>query len=64
MRRIVGPAIGVKASGGIRDLATLRAMVAAGATRIGTSAGVSIVREFGGERSASATVPPPGRPGY
>jgi deoxyribose-phosphate aldolase len=64
MRRIVGPAIGVKASGGIRDLEALRAMVAAGATRIGTSAGVSIVREFGGERSASGTVPPPARPGY
>jgi deoxyribose-phosphate aldolase len=45
MRRIVGPAMGVKAAGGIRDLATLEAMLAAGATRIGTSAGVAIVRE-------------------
>jgi deoxyribose-phosphate aldolase len=35
--------IGVKASGGIRDLATARAMIAAGATRLGTSSGVGIV---------------------
>jgi deoxyribose-phosphate aldolase len=39
--------IGVKASGGIRDLATARAMIAAGATRLGTSSGVGIVREAG-----------------
>jgi deoxyribose-phosphate aldolase len=53
MRRVVGPAIGIKAAGGIRDLATLEAMVAAGATRIGTSAGVKIVREASSVRSAS-----------
>jgi len=47
MRRVVGAAMGVKASGGVRDLASLRAMVAAGATRIGSSAGVAIVREAG-----------------
>jgi deoxyribose-phosphate aldolase len=45
IRRIVGPEMGIKAAGGIRDLATLEAMVAAGATRIGTSAGVKILRE-------------------
>jgi deoxyribose-phosphate aldolase len=45
MRRCVGPVMGVKASGGIRSLADLHRMVAAGATRIGTSAGVMIVRE-------------------
>jgi deoxyribose-phosphate aldolase len=45
MRRIVGPSMGVKASAGIRTLAALRAMVSAGANRIGTSSGVSIVRE-------------------
>ena len=44
MRRTVGPAFGVKASGGIRDAATAVAMIEAGATRIGTSAGVAIVR--------------------
>ena len=43
MRRTVGPEMGVKAAGGIRDLATARAMVAAGATRIGTSAGLNMV---------------------
>jgi deoxyribose-phosphate aldolase len=41
----VGAEIGVKASGGIRDLEALRAMVAAGASRIGTSSGVKIVQE-------------------
>jgi deoxyribose-phosphate aldolase len=40
--------IGVKASGGIRDLAMARAMIAAGATRLGTSSGVGIVQEDGG----------------
>jgi deoxyribose-phosphate aldolase len=43
MRRTVGPAMGVKASGGIRTLDDLRAMVAAGATRIGASASVRII---------------------
>jgi len=43
MREAVGPSIGVKASGGIRTLEDLQAMVAAGATRIGTSAGVRLV---------------------
>lgn len=43
MRRVVGPNIGVKASGGVRDAATALAMVEAGATRLGTSSGVSIV---------------------
>jgi deoxyribose-phosphate aldolase len=45
MRRAVGPSMGVKASGGVRTLADLRAMVAAGATRIGASASVAIVEE-------------------
>jgi deoxyribose-phosphate aldolase len=44
MRAAVGPAMGVKASGGIRTLEDVRAMVAAGATRIGTSSGVAIVK--------------------
>ncbi|WP_156386737.1 deoxyribose-phosphate aldolase [Aureimonas sp. Leaf454] len=42
MRRTVGPSIGVKASGGIRTAAIARAMVAAGASRIGASASVAI----------------------
>ncbi len=52
MRRTVGETIGVKASGGVRSLAALRQMVAAGATRIGTSSGVSILRELAGESAA------------
>ena len=51
MRRVVGPAMGVKASGGVRDQADAAAMIAAGATRIGASASVAIVR--GGEGSSS-----------
>lgn len=43
MRRTVGAEMGVKASGGIRTLDDLKKMVAAGATRIGASAGVKIV---------------------
>lgn len=45
LRRTVGPRIGVKASGGIRDAATARAMLAAGATRLGTSASAAIVAQ-------------------
>lgn len=44
MRRVVGPSMGVKASGGIRDAQTAQKMIAAGATRIGASASVSIVK--------------------
>jgi deoxyribose-phosphate aldolase len=43
LAQAVGGRIGVKASGGIRDLATARAMIAAGATRIGTSAGLALL---------------------
>ncbi|MBS4055465.1 MAG: deoxyribose-phosphate aldolase [Thermaerobacter sp.] len=45
MRRTVGPDVMVKASGGVRNLDTLLAFVAAGANRIGTSSGVAIVEE-------------------
>ena len=45
MRAEVGPAMGVKASGGVRTLEAVRAMVAAGATRIGSSSGIAIVTE-------------------
>ncbi|HTX20652.1 MAG TPA: deoxyribose-phosphate aldolase [Candidatus Aquilonibacter sp.] len=44
MRAIVGPKFGVKASGGIRDLKTALTMIQAGATRLGVSAGVAIVK--------------------
>ena len=43
MRETVGQFAGVKAAGGIRDAATARAMIEAGATRLGTSNGVAIV---------------------
>ncbi len=45
MREAVGPNIGVKASGGIRDKETAEAMIEAGASRIGASAGITIVQE-------------------
>jgi deoxyribose-phosphate aldolase len=43
MREVVGPEMGIKAAGGIRTLSDLRAMTAAGATRIGASASIKIV---------------------
>lgn len=45
MRRTVGPQMGVKASGGVRTFEDVQALVAAGATRIGASAGVRIVEQ-------------------
>ena len=51
MRRTVGPVLGVKASGGVRDAEGARAMVEAGATRIGASASVAIVQ--GGSSDSS-----------
>ena len=44
MRQVVGPEMGVKASGGVRSLADAQKMVSAGATRIGASASVAIVQ--------------------
>lgn len=46
MRYVVGKNMGVKASGGIRDLPTARIMIEAGADRIGTSAGLAIVESL------------------
>jgi deoxyribose-phosphate aldolase len=45
MRRVVGVEMGVKAAGGVRDLESVNAMIAAGATRVGASAGVKIVQQ-------------------
>jgi deoxyribose-phosphate aldolase len=45
MRRVVGPATGIKAAGGIRNYKDALAMIGAGANRIGSSAGVSILNE-------------------
>ena len=47
MRGVVGDKLGVKAAGGIRTAADLKAMVEAGANRVGASASVGIVRELG-----------------
>jgi deoxyribose-phosphate aldolase len=51
MRRVVGADMGVKAAGGVRDYEGLKAMVAAGATRVGASAGVKIVQESQGRKT-------------
>jgi len=51
MRATVGPKFGVKASGGIRDTKTALAMIEAGATRLGTSAGVAIVKGLAEDKS-------------
>jgi deoxyribose-phosphate aldolase len=53
MRRVVGDEMGVKAAGGVRDLDQMKAMVAAGASRVGASAGVRIVKESRGESHAA-----------
>jgi deoxyribose-phosphate aldolase len=45
LRRVVGDALGVKAAGGIRSFASLQSMMAAGASRIGTSASVAILQQ-------------------
>jgi deoxyribose-phosphate aldolase len=44
MRRVVGPEMGVKAAGGIRDTESARRMIEAGATRLGASASLAIVQ--------------------
>lgn len=49
MKETVGDRLMVKASGGIRDLKTVEAMIEAGADRIGASAGVKIIEEFEGK---------------
>jgi deoxyribose-phosphate aldolase len=49
MRGVAGSRCGVKAAGGIRTLATVKALLEAGANRIGASASIAIVRELGAE---------------
>lgn len=57
MRRVVGPDMGVKASGGVKDYDDARHMVDAGATRIGASAGVKIVQSEKELASAVTSMP-------
>ena len=52
LRECVGPDFGVKASGGIRDATVALGMIQAGATRLGTSSGVAIVKGLGAGRSS------------
>lgn len=56
MRRTVGSALGVKASGGVKGIDDARAMFEAGATRIGASVGVKIAQEAEGIKSAPSTL--------
>jgi deoxyribose-phosphate aldolase len=58
MRRVVGPEMGVKAAGGIRTLADAEQMAAAGATRIGASAGVKILQEAASGKPAEPAALP------
>jgi deoxyribose-phosphate aldolase len=51
MRRVVGSELGVKASGGVKSFDDARAMIEAGATRIGASVGVKIAQEAAGGRT-------------
>lgn len=53
MRRVVGPEMGVKASGGVKTFEDADSMVKAGATRIGASAGVKIIQGPSGEKPAA-----------
>lgn len=46
MKSVVGDRLEVKASGGVRDLQTAKDMIDAGATRLGTSSGVNIIKSF------------------
>lgn len=55
MRRTVGSALGVKASGGVKGIDDARAMFEAGATRIGASVGVKIAQEAEGKKTEAST---------
>ncbi len=57
MRRVVGPQMGVKAAGGVRTRAEAEAMTAAGATRLGASAGVKIIQSEPNTSASLATAP-------
>lgn len=63
MRRTVGPSLGVKASGGIHTHEEAEALVAAGATRIGASAGVKIIQAAAPEAKAAEPAAAPAK-GY
>ena len=64
MRRVVGSDMGVKAAGGVRDLDALKALVEAGASRVGASAGVKIVQQTGDGGGARLSGAGPQSSGY
>lgn len=64
MRRVVGPAMGVKAAGGIRTREDAEKMVEAGATRLGASAGVKIVQGDSGGSGEAVKAPAAGAKSY
>lgn len=57
MRSVVGNQVRIKAAGGIRTLESVRALIAAGATRLGTSHGVAIIAELAAQGSAQKRAP-------
>ena len=59
MRAAVGPEMGVKAAGGVRDCETALRMIAAGATRLGTSSGVKLVNCLGADATLETLVAGP-----
>lgn len=61
MRRIVGPEMGVKASGGIRTFEDATKMIAAGASRVGASASVAIVMAASGSKGPKGSAAPTGK---
>ncbi len=64
MRHVVGNKLGVKASGGIRSLADTYRMIDAGASRIGTSSSVKIIKEFLAAQGEEETAPDSPEGGY
>ncbi len=62
MRAVVGPEMGIKAAGGVRSAADALQMVAAGATRLGTSSGVRLVQELAGAPASAS--PAAGKDAY
>lgn len=60
MRRVVGPEMGVKASGGVRTYEDAVSMVNAGATRIGASAGIKIIQGPSAAKPAETAAPSKG----
>jgi len=61
MRRVVGPKMGVKASGGVHTFEEAKSMIEAGATRIGASAGVKIIQGEHPSEAVAESVPVPAK---